>query len=67
MSEIEPHYKITEAAKLAGVSNDTFRRWIEESGLSFNRGGRGRGRAAIIPKSIVQRIISEHSIRLAAL
>ena len=39
-----PHYRISQAARLLGVSDDTVRRWIESGRL---RTGIGTGRAVI--------------------
>ena len=37
MSENEPHYSITEAAQILGVSVDTLRRWDKDGTLTVNR------------------------------
>lgn len=63
---IEQHYKMSDAARLAGVSRDTLVRWLEDADIAFNRGARGRGKAALIPESVLLRIIQRRSIRPAA-
>lgn len=65
MSEIELHVKLTRAAKLCGISPDTLRRWLQEAGFEFNPGAVGRGHSAVVPQSVIQRIVTEHSVRLA--
>lgn len=62
---IEQHYTVTKGARLAGVSVATLMRWLELSGLTFARGARGRGKALLIPESVLRRLIEAHSIRLA--
>ena len=37
MNENEPHYSITEAAQILGVSVDTLRRWDKDGTLTVNR------------------------------
>ncbi|MDN4476524.1 TOBE domain-containing protein [Demequina sp. SYSU T00192] len=37
-----PHLRISEAAALVGVSDDTIRRWIDAEGISTVRDGAGR-------------------------
>lgn len=37
-----PHYRISEAARLLGVSDDTVRRWVDQGHLSTRPGGSGR-------------------------
>lgn len=37
-----PHLRISEAARLAGVSDDTIRRWIESDGVSTINDAAGR-------------------------
>jgi hypothetical protein len=61
---IEQHIKLNKAAKLAGVSVRAFRIWLEQSGLTFAKGTRGAGHATLIPESVVERVIAEHSVRL---
>jgi len=37
-----PHYRISEAAGLLGVSDDTVRRWVDQGALGAGRDGAGR-------------------------
>ena len=37
MNENDPHYSITEAAQILGVSVDTLRRWDKDGTLTVNR------------------------------
>ncbi|MFV0405325.1 MAG: molybdopterin-binding protein [Propioniciclava sp.] len=37
-----PHYRISEAASLLGVSDDTMRRWVEAGRLSATKDNHGR-------------------------
>jgi molybdopterin-binding protein len=37
-----PHLRISEAASLLGVSDDTVRRWAEQGRLRLTKGGNGR-------------------------
>jgi hypothetical protein len=62
---VEQHYKVNVAASIAGVSSDTLVRWLEKLDLSFVRGARGRGKAALIPESILKRVLERHSVRVA--
>lgn len=39
---IMPQLRVSEAAALLGVSDDTVRRWIDQGRLSATRGGNGR-------------------------
>ena len=37
-----PHLRVSEAARLAGVSDDTIRRWIDADGIATIKDGAGR-------------------------
>lgn len=61
----ENHHTIQKCAQIAGISRDTFGPWVFKAGFEFNREARGRGNVALTPESVLQKIIADHSVRLA--
>jgi len=60
---IEQHYRMGDAAKIAGISRDTLMRWLAVADVDFVRGARGRGKVALIPEGVLRRILAAHSVR----
>ncbi|MGC0143391.1 TOBE domain-containing protein [Pseudactinotalea sp. Z1732] len=59
-----PHFRISEAAVLLGVSDDTVRRWVEEGLLSASQDSAGR---KVIDGGELARRAEEHAARPASL
>lgn len=59
-----PHFRISEAAVLLGVSDDTVRRWVEEGLLSASQDRAGR---KVIDGAELARRAEEHAGRPASL
>ena len=53
-----PHLRITEAARLIGVSDDTIRRWVDAEGLDTSKDSGGR---ILIDGADVARLAQAHS------
>ncbi|QTX03869.1 TOBE domain-containing protein [Agromyces archimandritae] len=51
-------YRISEAAELLGVSDDTVRRWVEQGAVDAGRDAAGR-------MTIAGAVLAEHAVRLA--
>lgn len=51
-----PHLRISEAAALTGVSDDTFRRWLKAEGIEAGTDDAGR---MVIPGEVVARFASQ--------
>ncbi|WP_061965695.1 TOBE domain-containing protein [Demequina aurantiaca] len=54
-----PHLRISEAARLVGVSDDTMRRWIEADSLPTAKDESGR---ALIDGEYVARLARDHAV-----
>lgn len=59
-----PHYRISDAASLLGVSDDTIRRWVDDGHLAAGLDDAGR---KVIDGEELARRAQEHAARPAAL